>query len=323
MIKLNKKILATILLTTSLFSYANAKTYTNCKFKDDLNKTACLKMVKKGVSYQFANEILLSEKSKKRDEVTLRLFKPKMLTHHKKQEKKANNVLIKKVGIVLEHIKEYKEVYDYVETKYKVNREIIASILLKETHIGKIKLKHDAFVALNSLYRELEEDSPRNKRLKKMGLNNIVYIAQYCDKNKITVKNCNFPSSYAGATGIPQFMPMNFYLVKGYKNSKGDLNKMEDAIVSTANYLNKRAKFKKLINLAKFNILRYEENKWYEYQSKNYKATFNKKSEKCYTCNKKEFDYINTYVNKIKKYNYSDNYAIGVLSIAYTAYSLR
>jgi membrane-bound lytic murein transglycosylase B len=293
--------------------------YTNCEFKVKKYKPLCEDMVKKHIDINYANRLLLQKRNKEVDKVTLRLFKPRMISKHKSNEKKANNTLVKHIPKIYKHLKDYSAVYDKAEKEYGVNREIIAAILTKETWLGKIKPKHDAWVVFNSLYLKLNPDTKRNKRLIKMGKNNMLHIAQYCYKNKIEVNKCNFKASYAGAVGIPQFMPMNFWLIKGYNKKIGDLNNMDDAIMSAANYLHVKTKFKELIDFNKFSALPSLEKEWYDFSFKTKHNTYFQKK------NRKEFDktkfvdveYMNIYIKKILRYNNSINYSLGVLRIAY------
>lgn len=316
------KRLSIISILTLLSINLNAtEKYTNCSFKIKEFSDICKDAVKEGVSYQYVNEFLLSDRMKERDNKTLELFKPKMVSSHKKAEKKANLNFEKEITRVVEHQKKYKEVYDYVENEYKINREIISAILLKETNLGTIVLKYEALKSLNTLYMELKEDTDRNKRLKSFGKKNVVSIISYCYKNNTEIDKCVFPSSYAGATGIPQFMPMNFHLIKGYNKHTGDLNNMEDAIVSVANFLKVNSAFTEKIDFEKLKNLNSITKEWYDFQELNDNASYfmkkNLNSESCFTADKKGLDYLNKNIKKILKYNNSINYALGVLNIAY------
>jgi len=312
------KIKMTLLLLAATITQ-KLSAYTNCDFKVKKYESLCEDMVKKNISIDYANRLLLQKRNKEIDKTTLRLFKPRMISKHKSNEKKANNTLIKHIPKIYKHLEKYSKVYDKAEKEYGVNREIIAAILTKETWLGKIKPKHDAWVVFNSLYLKLKSDSKRNKRLIRMGKNNMINIGQYCYKNKIEVNKCNFKASYAGAVGIPQFMPMNFWLIKGYNKKIGDLNNMEDAIMSAANYLHVKTKFNKLIDFKLFTQLPKLEADWYAYSFNTKGSTYFQKK------NRKEFnktkyinvDYMNIYIKKILRYNNSINYSLGVLRIAY------
>jgi len=315
------KIFLMLFSTTLLFADLN------CKFENQNYVEICKRSVQNGVSYEYANSFLLSSlKTQKFDEISFEYLQPKHIKTHKKNEKKANNVLIKFIPEVVEHLKTYSEVYDYTEEKYGVNREIVAAILLKETKLGKIVPKHDAFIVFNTLVVRTKPNSQREKWLLNMGKTNMVSIITYCYNRDITPNECNLPSSYAGAIGIPQFMPDSFVFAEGYKTEMADLTKMEDAIVSATKFLHTKADFTELIDWDKIPDIADLESKWYDFEFENEDASFvyakNKsgdKEYKCFTCDKEELDYLREYTKKILRYNNSSNYAVGVMRLAYEA----
>jgi len=302
--------------------------YSNCDFQNKDYEEICKKVVKKGVSYKYANKFLLSYfKTKKYDEITYKYMQPRHIKAHRKAEKRANNVLAKYIPTMVAHLKKYKEVYDYSEKKYGVNREIIAAILFKETKLDKIKPTHDAFVVFNTLLVRTKPNSKREKWLIKMSKTNMISIIKHCYKKGVTPEQCNLPSSYAGAVGIPQFMPNSFVFADSYKGKVPDLTKMEDAIVSASKFLNKKAKFNELISWNIMPNIEEVEAEWYEYEFKHENASFvygkSKKSGKkydCFTCDKPELTYLKNYSKKIMRYNNSSNYAVGVMRLAYSAH---
>lgn len=303
--------------------------YDNCEFQNLDYKDVCEQVVKNGVTYEYANKFLLSYfKTQKFDEVSYKYLQPKYIQTHKKNEKKANNVLVKFVPEMVEHLREYADVYDYTEQKYGVNREIIAAILIKETKLGKIKPTHDAFIVFNTLVLRTKPQTPREKWLLKMGKTNMAAIITYCYNRGVTPEECNLPSSYAGAVGIPQFMPNSFVYAKGYKTEVGDLTKMEDAIVSASNFLHQKAEFNELLDWNKVPDIGDIETKWYDFEFENEDASFvyaktknGDKLYKCFTCDKPELSYLREYTKKIMRYNNSSNYAVGVLRLAYDAHA--
>jgi membrane-bound lytic murein transglycosylase B len=316
------KIFFILSLTTLLFAK-----YDNCEFKNKDYADICNKVVKDGVSYEYANQFLLSYfKTQKFDEISYKYLQPKYIKIHRKNEKKANNTLVKYIPDMVKHLKKYTEVYDYTEKKYGVNREIVAAILIKETRLGKIKPKHDAFIVFNTLVVRTIPNTPREKWLLNMGKSNMASIITHCYKKGITPEECNLPSSYAGAVGIPQFMPNNFIYTEGYKTEIADLTKMEDAIVSASKFLNKKANFKELIDWNKIPNIIELESQWYDFEFENENASFiyakNKNGDKkyqCFACDRAELDYLREYIKKIMRYNNSSNYAIGVMRLAYEA----
>ncbi len=303
--------------------------YTNCDFKIKTYENLCRKAVKSGISVSYVNEFLLSPKAKKLDLKSLRLFQPKMIKTHHANEKRANNSLIKFTPEIVSHLEEFEEVYDFVEAKYGVNREIIAAIFAKETRLGKIKPKHDAFIVFNTLLLKTKPVSKRNKRLIQMAQKNMISIIGFCFDNAIKPANCSFKSSYAGAVGIPQFMPQNFRFIEGYKKKVGDLSNMSDAIVSAGRFLHDSAGFTKMIDWKKIPDMQRVENEWYDFDFKNDNASFayatgrkGKKRYNCFACSKNDLKYLSGYVKKVMRYNNSSNYAVGVIRLAYEAHKI-
>jgi len=316
-----------LLLLLALTTIASAK-YTNCTFQNENYTDVCKSAVKGGVSYKYANQFLMSYfKTQKFDEISWTYLQPSKIEHHHTQERKANNVLVSYIPKMVDNMNKYKEVYNYAEKEYGVNREIIAAILLKETKLGKIHPTHDAFIVFNTMVIRSKPNSSREKWLIKMGKTNMSSIIKHCFKKGVTPEQCNLPASYAGAVGIPQFMPNSFIYAKSYKGKVADLTKMEDAIVSAANFLNKKSKFNTLINWDKMEDVPKIEQEWYDYDFKHENASFvYEKSTKtgkeynCFTRGKPELVYLRDYTKKIMRYNNSSNYAVGVMRLAYEAH---
>ncbi len=315
-----------LLILLTLSTLAQAK-YTNCTFKNQNYSDVCKQAVKAGVSYKYANEFLTSHfKMTNFDEVSWKYLQPSKIKHHQTQERKANNALVSYVPKMIENLKEYKEVYDYVEKEYGVNREIIAAILLKETKLGKIHPTHDAFIVFNTMVVRTKPNSSREKWLLKMGKTNMASIISHCYKADLVPEKCNLPSSYAGAVGIPQFMPNSFIYAKSYKNEVADLTKMEDAIVSAANFLHQKAGFDTLINWDTMPDIPNIEAQWYEYDFTHKKASFVYETGKggkvysCFTKDKPQLKEMKVYTKKIMRYNNSSTYAVGVMRLAYEAH---
>jgi len=315
-----------LLLLLSLTTLAFAK-YDNCEFKNRDYTDICEKVVKHGVSYKYANQFLLSYfKTTKFDEISWKYLQPSKIKYHKENEKKANNVLVKYVPKMVENLHRYKEVYDKAEEKYGVNREIIAAILLKETKLDKIKPTHDAFIVFNTMVVRTKAETSREKWLLKMGKTNMAAIIEHCYKKGVKPEQCNLPSSYAGAVGIPQFMPNSFIYTEGYTTEVADLTKMEDAIMSAAKFLHKKASWDRLIDWSKMPDVPQVEQAWYDYEFTHEDASFvyekskNGKRYSCFTQGKPELEYMKEYTKKIMRYNNSSNYAVGVMRLAYDAH---
>ncbi len=319
----------TNILSLLLFSTILSAHYGDCSFKNKHYEDICKKVVKHGVSYEYANKFLLSYfKTQKFDEVSWKYLQPSKIKYHREREKQANNVLVSYVPKMVANLKKYKKVYDYAEKKYGVNREIIAAILLKETKLGKIKPTHDAFIVFNTIVVRTKPKTSRDKWLLKMGKTNMASIIEHCYKEGVEPEQCNLPSSYAGAVGIPQFMPNSFAYTDSYRGKVADLTKMEDAILSAAKFLHIKAKFDTLIDWKKMPDVPKVEAAWYKYDFENENASFcyeksrSGKVYKCFTKDKQELAYMKKYVQKIMRYNNSSNYAVGVLRLAYDAHKM-
>ena len=313
------KIALILLLTTVLFAK-----YKNCEFQNKRYTEICEQVVKNGVPVHDANRYLLSVKTERLDELSFKFLHADKIKAHRENEKKANNVLVKQVPKIVAHVKKYKKVYDEAEKKYGVNREVIASILMKETKLGNIKPTFDAFEVFNTLVIKVDPKSKRDKWLLSMGKSDLVSIISYCYKSDLRPSKCSFPSSYAGAVGIPQFMPSSFLYIDSYKNKVGDLTKMEDAIMSAARFLHKKSGYNELIDWRNIPAMPKVEADWYEYEFTTDDASFvyseSKRTGKkynCYACEKDEFQYLRQYAKYIMRYNNSSNYAIGVMRLAY------
>ena len=315
-----------LLLLTLTATLAFAE-YINCEFKTPHYTEICEKVVKKGVPVHNANLFLLSRKAEKIDLRSFKLFHPTKIKKHRANEKKANNVLVKYVPKIIAHVKKYDKVYDEAEKRYGVNREIVAAILMKETKLGLIKPSFDAFVVFNTLVLKVKVETKRDTWLLNMGKSNLVSIISYCYKKGYSPDECSLPSSYAGAVGISQFMPSSFVYIDSYKDTVGDLTKMEDAIMSASRYLNKKANFTTLIDWNKIPAMPKVEAEWYEYDFKEKDASFvysqstkTGKKYSCFACKKPELQYLKSYAKTIMRYNNSSNYAIGVMRLAYDTY---
>ncbi|UOD34832.1 lytic murein transglycosylase [Deferribacteraceae bacterium V6Fe1] len=210
--------------------------------------------------------------------------------------------------------KKYKKLLLKAEKKYRVPSEIIAAIIGIESDFGKYKPKYNA---LDSLYTLAEKFDRRSEYF----TNELGSLLDYTYKHKI--KPSEVLSSYAGAVGIPQFMPSNIFkfAVDFNKDKKIDLvNSMSDAIGSVANFLSKNgwdygkptAVVVKNVNSSittytKVSFLR-KRGVIFPFNIKRGEAKINKIGQD-YWATFKNFDVL-------RKYNPSDNYALSVLLLS-------
>mgnify|MGYP001615622805 CR=1 FL=1 len=119
-----------------------------------------------------------------------------------------------------------------VEEDYGVSKEVIAAILGIETRFGEPGIeKYRVWDVLNTAYALY----PRREAFYKSELIAFLTLCKEEGLNPLTIN-----SSYAGAMGIPQFMPSSFlkFSVDGNGDRKRDLwSSREDIYASVANYL--------------------------------------------------------------------------------------
>ena len=126
---------------------------------------------------------------------------------------------------------EHQHILTVMEEKYGVPQRVVVALIGVETHYGK---RMGDRKVLDSLVT-LTADFPRRSQFFGSELRTFLN----------TTRRENIPAdtvlgSFAGAIGIPQFMPTSYeaYAVDFNDNGKRDLvNEMEDAIGSVANYL--------------------------------------------------------------------------------------
>ncbi|MFA6196727.1 MAG: lytic murein transglycosylase [Sulfurimonas sp.] len=315
-----KVVLLLLLVTTQLFAASK-----NCDIENKTYKEICQKALKNGVSSAFANEFFLTNfKTKKAEETTIVYTPQKNKKVEDKKVKKVKSKPSKHKSELGRHLDEYQEVYDHAEKKYGVNREIVAVILMHESKLGKFKPATNLLSVFNTMGTK---KSTKKKSISEAGKERMINLMRYCYKKGIPATECNFPSSHAGNVGIPQFLPENFCYIDAYQAKVGDLNKMEDAIVSTSNYLNKRSSFNKLIDWDKMPNITEVERSWKQFSATNKNSSFvYEKSEKsnsdynCFRCETAEVAYLQGYVKKIMGYNNSSDYALMILTLAQNAH---
>lgn len=151
------------------------------------------------------------------------------------------NLIDPKYGLLLEKsvtegkkfIEKNREILERVEKEYGVDKEIIVAILKIESDLGRNRGSYQAFSALNSIIFYSKADSRQSKWAKKQ----MVAFLIIC--RRLNIDPFEIKSSWAGAIGIPQFLPTSYlaFAVDGNNDGKIDLFNLEDALFSIANYL--------------------------------------------------------------------------------------
>ena len=137
----------------------------------------------------------------------------------------------KRVTLGVAFWKKYHETLRRASRKYGVPEEIIVAIIGVETIYGQ---NAGSFRAIDAL-TTLAFDYPRRADFFRGELENYLLLARDQEFDLLAVR-----SSYAGALGIPQFMPSSYrnYAVDFNGNHKIDLlHEDRDAIGSVANYM--------------------------------------------------------------------------------------
>ena len=128
----------------------------------------------------------------------------------------------------------YKDNYDLIntiESKYKIEKELLLALMGIETNFGTYVGKMDILSSLATLSFD--------KRRSEFFSNELLILLRLIENNKIDYKTLY--GSWAGAFGFFQFMPstMKNYAIDYDKNNYIDLKNNNDAYASAANYLSK------------------------------------------------------------------------------------
>jgi membrane-bound lytic murein transglycosylase B len=291
---------------------------------------------KKGVKKDEIRRLFTSEKSRNRDEKTLRLLSSVAnIPQLRKKEREATKKFLAATPVLVRHLEKYGAVYDKVEARYGVNREIIGALLQKESALGSFTaFPHDAFVVFNTMLGQLKEpknaakrEKLRTKRLVNEARASLAALILYAKKRGIDASAAPIPSSYAGAMGIPQFTPPVLRDAVAADGGMADLMKMEDAIFSVANLLVKRKRWPKaMLDFSNLDTLNELVTLWCEYDDGRSNLAFNTNLEglavKNFShdhANREDVSYLNPYIRSLMRYNYSSDYALGILQIARAA----
>ncbi len=139
-----------------------------------------------------------------------------------------------RIDLGIKYFKEHEKELIKVQDEYEVPAHIISGIIGMETNYGKTPLKFRAIDTISTLAFYY----PRRSAYFQRELESLFLFARKSDENIFDIK-----SSYAGAIGIPQFMPSNVltYAVSGTGDKHIDIiNNHLDALYSVANFLKRK-----------------------------------------------------------------------------------
>ncbi|MDH5560811.1 MAG: lytic murein transglycosylase [Deltaproteobacteria bacterium] len=202
-----------------------------------------------GLDQKFLEKVFFHPKLKKIPVVTERNV-------YNVENKRNYDDFLSSYSVMVAHrfSKKWKTVLKRASSKFEVDEEVLVAILLVETGFGNLLGKYpvisvfssilvdaDSFIKIHQGKPDLDEDQKyrlarleKKSRWAKHELSALLMIVKKTPYGPFDIKG-----SFAGAFGIPQFLPSS-YLKWGFdsdKNGSVNLFLMPDSIYSTANYL--------------------------------------------------------------------------------------
>ena len=219
-----KKLLLIFFLIYPQFTYSNVE----IDFNIWLNKFKIIAL-KKGISEETINNSFKNtkylEQVIKYDKYQPEFFEDTKTYINKRATRsrmlKAKTLLIKN-----------QELFDQVEKKFNVEKELLLALWGIETNFGKHVGKMDIISSLATLSFD--------KRRSEFFSNELIILLKLIDQKLVDVDTLY--GSWAGAFGNFQFMPsaIENYAIDYDKNGKIELKQsLHDAVASAANYINK------------------------------------------------------------------------------------
>ena len=219
-----KKLLLIFLLTYPQFSYSNVE----IDFSIWLNKFK-IRALKKGISEETINNSFKNAKYLKQV-IKYDRHQPEFFEDTKTYiNKRATRSRMLKAKALL--IKNQK-LFDEVEKKFNVEKELLLALWGIETNFGKHVGKMDIISSLATLSFD--------KRRSEFFSKELIILLKLIDQKLVDADTLY--GSWAGAFGNFQFMPsaIENYAIDYDKNGKIELKQsLHDAVASAANYLNK------------------------------------------------------------------------------------
>ncbi|MDX2470775.1 MAG: lytic murein transglycosylase [SAR324 cluster bacterium] len=152
--------------------------------------------------------------------------------------------------------KKWRTTLDKASKKFDVDKEAIVAIILVETGFGNVMGKYPVISVFSSIIVEHKNRQEQYKIIDSLSEEEQYHLSRLAKKaawaevelnalltmaKQGNISPYKFKGSYAGAFGLPQFLPSS-YLKWGYdsdKNGSVNLFLVPDALYSTANYLKK------------------------------------------------------------------------------------
>ena len=136
-----------------------------------------------------------------------------------------------KVKKGLEFYNNNKDLIKEIETKYKIDKELLLALMGIETNFGTYVGKMDILSSLATLSFD--------KRRSEFFSNELLTLLKLIDQNLVNYETLY--GSWAGAFGFFQFMPSTIenYAIDYDKNNIIELKSTKDSFASAANYINK------------------------------------------------------------------------------------
>lgn len=216
----------------------------------------------------------------------------------------------KNTSVISDHLKQYKSVYDLAEKKYKINREIVAALLLKETKLGSVDLNYNPI----SIHAKTLRESKSKKKRKNAedAIYNIVLHGYNLNFSLNDFRELR--SNKDGAIGFPQFTSNSLKFAVSLSGEAPNLNSVEDAILSVANYGHIIMEWDKLLDWNKVQNITAIKASWNKHKNDNGWITLASTN---YNDSFIQDPILKKYALKIYKYNKSSEYVLSVLDTAY------
>ena len=176
------------------------------------------------------------------------------------------------------YLAEHGAVFSKIEKTYQVPKEVIASILMVESSFGRNGGGYSVFSVYASLASLMDKDvrrvikkraaragedvkakgfGRRITRKAKWGMKELLCLVRLSEQGKVDLTRLK--GSWAGAFGMPQFIPTSFeaYGVDWDRDGRVDLDTLSDAAASAANYLHSHGWKKTLTRKKALRIIKF------------------------------------------------------------------